>query len=974
MESAEVGPLGAVLRLDPNKGGHMAKLRDRDKGEQSMGGAGGAPPLVADPTPAQGGGGAAQPGARTWKETFLGGSPDEEQRRFRAFARTIRRVQGRTRGAAAAPMRGLHAKMLAGTHDAELIVHDDSGGYFVKGRQYNVTVRLSSASSRPQGDAKGDLRGIALRVHTPDGGCDLLMTNAEVSHVRDAAEFMAFTNAMSRGLVLGVLTLLATQRKRGIEMIATAFSQVRRAPGSLAAETFWSRAPFLLDERPVRYQLRPEQPAALEADGDQRLFDDLKLKLERSELRFVLWAQPYADERQTPLEDASKRWLTPPRRVATLLLNRQTLADHSTALWREIDALRFDPWNTRPDMRPLGSMNRARRHVYKASQEERSRVVPRAPSTLEQLALPVIEHGFRLLNRAWRWDRFGTRLGTLNLVGLRQTFRRENLNSSDDPGAARPLPATPAEAVRARRSDGQFNDRVRPETGAARARFGRNVPFRALKEETDGQLTAPHPREVSNRLLARHTFLPAPSVNLLAVAWIQFQVHDWFKHREVKGGRAASNARERLARELAVDPTLVSPKGSPLDQTVVPAHENEVTHWWDCSQIYGSDEDAAAVLRDGEKGARAATLRLGGGLLPVDDAGYPVTGSKQNWWIGLEVMHTLFAREHNAICHALRAEHACWTEQRIYEVARLINVATMAKIHTVEWTPALLGHPTLRRAMEAHWDGLFGKRGQKLQAPTTELRNGIPGSASDQFEVPFALTEEFVSVYRLHPMLPDSISLRAPDAPARAAHALAFGDATFRASPILARERGIAALAYSLALACPGQMRLHNYPAFLRALPKEDGRTMGPIDLAAVDVFRDRERNVPRYNAFREQFGLKRVKDFDELAVDGETRKTLFELYQHVDNIDLLVGLLSEAPPKGFAISDTAFRVFVGMASRRLKSDRFITDDYREELYTKTGLSWVQNATFKNVLQRHLPELHSALAGVRDVFAPWTPP
>ena len=35
--------------------------------------------------------------------------------------------------------------------------------------------------------------------------------------------------------------------------------------------------------------------------------------------------------------------------------------------------------------------------------------------------------------------------------------------------------------------------------------------------------------------------------------------------------------------------------------------------------------------------------------------------------------------------------------------------------------------------------------------------------------------------------------------------------------------------------------------------------------------------------------------------------------------------------PTGFGFSDTAFRVFILMASRRLKSDRFFTTDWRTE-------------------------------------------
>ena len=35
---------------------------------------------------------------------------------------------------------------------------------------------------------------------------------------------------------------------------------------------------------------------------------------------------------------------------------------------------------------------------------------------------------------------------------------------------------------------------------------------------------------VSRELLTRHDFIPATSLNLLAAAWIQFMVKDWFSH------------------------------------------------------------------------------------------------------------------------------------------------------------------------------------------------------------------------------------------------------------------------------------------------------------------------------------------------------------------------------------------------------------------------------------------------------------
>ena len=50
-------------------------------------------------------------------------------------------------------------------------------------------------------------------------------------------------------------------------------------------------------------------------------------------------------------------------------------------------------------------------------------------------------------------------------------------------------------------------------------------------------------------------------------------------------------------------------------------------------------------------------------------------------------------------------------------------------------------------------------------------------------------------------------------------------------------------------------MCLHNFPRFLQDLTLPDGVR---LDLGAVDIMRDRERGVPRYNEFRRLLHLKR--------------------------------------------------------------------------------------------------------------------
>jgi hypothetical protein len=162
---------------------------------------------------------------------------------------------------------------------------------------------------------------------------------------------------------------------------------------------------------------------------------------------------------------------------------------------------------------------------------------------------------------------------------------------------------------------------------------------------------------------------------------------------------------------------------------------------------------------------------------------------------------------------------------------------------------------------------------------------------------------------------------------------------------------------------------LHNFPRHLQNLTRDDGER---LDLAAVDILRDRERGVPRYNQFRRLLRKEPVKSFDELTDNPAWRRQIKEVYGgDIEKVDLMTGLYAEPLPPGFGFSETAFRIFVLMASRRLKSDRFFTDDWRPEIYTQWGLDWVRHNSMLSVLRRHYPQLAPALAGVTNAFQPW---
>ncbi len=543
-----------------------------------------------------------------------------------------------------------------------------------------------------------------------------------------------------------------------------------------------------------------------------------------------------------------------------------------------------------------------------------------------------------------------------------------------------------------------------PLVGAAFTRFFRNVGDDRGLESTHGRAnpgTDPvNVLTVSHRLLTREQIKEVPFLNLSAAAWIQFQNHDWVSHGENRYGSAPVEidevpipvdhpARQRFHIDrMPVPRSWPDPTRQPGESGSPRAFLNEVTHWWDGSQIYGSDVSTVRRLRSDPDGVPVGGGRLyldPDGLLPVDPhTGMESTGFTRNWWIGLALLHTLFAREHNAICDMLAEHHPDMSDDALFLKARMVNAALMAKIHTIEWTPAILPNPALLKGMTANWYGLLtdlfdsSARPAALESIRTRSMEigGIIGNPTPS-AAKYALSEEFVAVYRLHSLLPDVLRLQSGPPGASTGHSdVPLAATRLRAARALMVEHTPQSWWASFGTQLPGQLVLHNYPSTLQtlSLPRLPFQDMG-----AIDLYRDRERGVPAYNQLRRELGLKPIESFDDLTDDAELVGQIREVYgtgpqgDNVEDIDLLVGTLGESHrPTGFGFGETLFQVFILNASWRLIGDRFYTDDYRPEVYTPEGLAWVDQNDYKSVLLRHYPSLASTgLSNVRNGFEPW---
>ena len=329
-----------------------------------------------------------------WREVYLGGSKQAEDEMIRRkFAPAINRVQRDVRHLQGQGKfkRAQHGKMLAATKNARFevlpgIPEDLQTGLFRSGKQYEAHVRLSNASSIEMPDSAPDLRGLAMRVFDDQGTAhDFLMTNAPFSHVRDAREFMLVLSAITRQagptalwklqlwrMVVGVARIARRLGLRSALRVArTIRGQTYGPVTSLAAEQYWSRAPFAFGPVAVKFMLDPLAASSGGAAPDLRA--ELASRLRAGDVTFDFKVQRFVDEAKTPIEDATVEWKeedSPLIPIARLVIPRQELDPASEA---NIERYQFNPWNAASDdYRPLGSMNRARGMVYGASAKLRS--------------------------------------------------------------------------------------------------------------------------------------------------------------------------------------------------------------------------------------------------------------------------------------------------------------------------------------------------------------------------------------------------------------------------------------------------------------------------------------------------------------------------------------------------------------------------------------------------------------------------
>ncbi|XP_062111993.1 alpha-dioxygenase PIOX [Humulus lupulus] len=535
-----------------------------------------------------------------------------------------------------------------------------------------------------------------------------------------------------------------------------------------------------------------------------------------------------------------------------------------------------------------------------------------------------------------------------------------------------------------RTADGEYNDPFNEDTGSQGSIFGRNI----LPVPQKHKLLRPDPMIVATKLMARRNYKDTgKQFNMIAASWIQFMIHDWVNHLEHTGQvelfaptEVAGECPLKSFKFFKTKEISISNGSSGINSGSL----NTRTPWWDGSVMYGSSKEKLQQVRTFKDGK----LKISeDGLLLHDQDGIPISGDVTNIWCGLSTLQALFVKEHNAVCDALKKEYPHLSEEELYRHARLVTSAVIAKIHTIDWTVELLKTHTLLAGMRINWYGMLGKKFKDTFGHVGgAVLSGLVGlKMPNNHDVPYSLTEEFVSVYRMHALLPDHLYLRdinakpGPNKSPPLIKEIPMEKLIGKEGELALTQIGFTRQLVSMGHQACGSLELWNYPLWFRDIIPQDlyGRDRPDhVDLPSLEIYRDRERSVARYNEFRRRLMLIPISKWNDLTDEEEAIKTLQEVYgDDVEELDLQVGLLAEKKIKGFAISETAFVIFLLMASRRLEADRFFTSNFNNETYTKKGLEWVNKTeNLKDVLDRHYPEMAAKWMNSSSAFSVWDSP
>jgi peroxidase len=382
-----------------------------------------------------------------------------------------------------------------------------------------------------------------------------------------------------------------------------------------------------------------------------------------------------------------------------------------------------------------------------------------------------------------------------------------------------------------------------------------------------------------------------------------------------------------------------------LDANGVRQQVNTDTSFEDLSQVYGSTDAVASILRT-HSGGRLRTSA--GDLLPyessftstelatlnrdeggiandahqVPDAQLFVAGDKRvNENIELTAMHTVFMRNHNRLAGQLQSLHPSWTDQQLYQEARKLNIAEAEMVTYNELLPAIFGvnltsqytgyNPNVDPAISTEFSTVGFRFGHTLLSNAVGRDNNDGTQIADPVNAngsPINLTIDF-----FQPNLINNNHVPVTLTDLTGQH---FLQVSSTVGEIMKADADNAANSMDLRL-------IDEIRNVLFGVPNGPG-----TDLAARDVQRARDHGIGTYNQVRHAFGLPIVTSYAQISSDPAVQAALAAAYgpntpANCAKIDPFEGMLAEDHLPGTDAGPTESKIVLDQFRRLMLGDRF---------------------------------------------------
>lgn len=374
-------------------------------------------------------------------------------------------------------------------------------------------------------------------------------------------------------------------------------------------------------------------------------------------------------------------------------------------------------------------------------------------------------------------------------------------------------------------------------------------------------------------------------------------------------------------------------------------YANEVTAFIDASQVYGSTKKRADWLRTFSGGKLKIAAKTGSAenLLPwntitgdyndaidlspeaemADDtrslAKYFVAGDvRANENPLLIAIHTLFVREHNRICDELAETYPNWNDEAIYQRARKFVGAYLQAITYYEWLPSM---------------GVY-----------------LPDYQGYNSDVDPSIMNVFsAAAFRIgHTMIDEDIIRMDNDGEVIPGGNLSLEESFFKPRQIV-DGGGLDPYFKGMGTQIMQEMDCKMISTLRNFLFKDSGVA---LDLASINIFRGRDRGLGSYNTLRSEFGLTKLRSFDQFTDVEEEIEIMTELYGSVDNIDAWVGMLAEPHVDDDAVFGELVMAIIEKQFKHLRNgDRFYFEN--DKAFTASEIEAIKATSLHDIIMRN---------------------